>query len=493
MDFLDPKRKKSHSRRLLVGYLLVAVAISMATWLLLNSSLGYWVDPKTGSVIQNGTVFLDSQPGNSTITLNGKVQGNQTAARLVLPGSKQYTVKLSQDGYRDWNRTFSLEGGSIERLVYPLMLPQTLITTEAQLYATAPLMSSQSHDRRWLLVLQPGQSSVFDLYDLNSPSSAPETLTIPNNVMTEPTKTTSFVVTDWANDNRHVLMERSFTGGREYIMLDIESVANTLNINTSLTVVPTSVSLRDKKADQLYIYDAAAGTIRQGDLKNRTVSGALLNNVLAYESFGSDLILYATRQGAASGKLSYRVRENDKASYLLKSVPDTSAYLLDIAEFDSTSYFVVGSQSEDVVFVYRDPLPALKGQSKVPLLVSAVLRLTDPRFVSFSANGQFVSAQSGNKLVVYDIQGDRQYGLNLNHTIDKNIEIEWMDGFRFVYTDKEQSYITDFDGSNDQPVVPSISSAVPYFSPNSKTVFAIAPSLKAVGRSALTQTSLEKK
>ncbi len=120
MDFLDPKRKKAHHTRLLIGYLLMAVAVAMATWLLLNSSFGYWVDPKTGDVIQNGTVFLDSRPGGSTVFLDGAMQNNKTASRLTLPGSRTYNIRLEQDGYRPWSRTFSLDGRSIERLVYPL-------------------------------------------------------------------------------------------------------------------------------------------------------------------------------------------------------------------------------------------------------------------------------------------------------------------------------------------------------------------------------------
>lgn len=491
MDFLDPKRKKSHRQRLLIGYLLVAVAIAMGTLILLFSAFGFWVDSKTGDVIQNGTVFLDSQPGGSTVTLDGKVQGNRTASRLVLPGSQQYTIRLSQTGYRDWTRTFALDGGSIERLVYPLLLPKTLETTENQLYASAPGLSSQSPDRRWLLVQQPGQTYVFDLYDLNSPSAAPAIITIPANILTDAAKPAVLSVVEWANNNHHVLLSRAFNDTHEFLMVDTNALANSVNINTTLTVSPTSVSLRDKKFDQLYIFDAAGGTIRQGDLKGRTVSGAILSNVLAYKSYGSDLLLYATHQGAAEGKLDYRIRENDKATYLLKSVPDAPTFLLDLAEFDGTPYYVVGSPQDDAAFIYRDPLPTLKGQSQKALIIPAVLRVKSPQFVSFSPNTQFISVQSGNKLVTYDIDGDRQFQLNLSHEVSN--KIVWMGGFHLAFVDKQQSYMIDFDGSNEQPLVPSLQAGGPYFAPDYETVFSLAPSLKVTGRFVLTQNSLIKK
>ncbi len=493
MDFLDPKRKRAHRKRLLIGYLLMAVAVAMGTLILLFSAYGFDINRKTGVVIQNGTVFVDSQPGGSTVTLNGQVQRNKTATRLVLPGSQQYTIKLTQDGYRDWNRIFSLEGGKIERLVYPLLLPTKLTTTESQLYATLPGISTQSPDRRWLLVQQPGQTYVFDLFDLDNPSATATTLTIPATILTDSTKPATLRALEWANDNRHLLVERSFNDTREFLMIDTTTVTASVNINTTLTIAPTSITLRDKKADMLYVYDTTGGLIRLGDLKNRTVSGAVLSNVLAYKSYGTDILLYATQDGAAAGKTNIRIRENDKATYLLKAIPKAETYLLDTAEFDGTPYYIVGSQADDAAFVYRDPLPTLKGQSRNPLLVSAVLRVASPKFVSFSNSTQFITAQSGNKLIVYDVEADRQFRINLTHEIPETSKVAWMDGFRFAFVDKEKSYMIDFDGSNEQPIVPALVAGGPYFAPDFRTVFSLAPSLVVNGRFALTQTSLQKK
>lgn len=492
MDFLDPKRKKAHRRRLLIGYLLMVVAIAMGTLILLFSAFGYWVDRKTGDVIQNGTVFVDSQPGGSNIYLNGVLQGNRTSTRLVLPGGQQYTVKLSLDGYKDWTRTFTLSGGSIERLVYPLLVPKTLATTESQLYSSAPSLMTQSPDNHWLLVQQPNQTYVFDLYDLTNLKSNPTTVTIPNGLLTDPTKPALLSVIEWSSDNHHLLLQRSFNGTNEFLMLDVSSVSSSVNINTALSVNPSSVSLRDRKGDQVYIYDGSGGTIRSGDLKTRTMSGVILSDVLSFHSFGSDIILYATKTGADAGKVNVRVRENDKATYLLKSIHESQNYLLNIAEFDGTQYYTLGSNVEDAVFVYKDPLPTLKGQQSKALLIPAVLRLTNPQFVSFSPNSQFIAVQSKNNLVVYDVQNDHQYKLTLNHVVALGDKIMWMDGYRFVLTDNNQAYIFDFDGSNEQSLVASLPNGV-FFTPDNKQVVSLASSKKVTGRYALTQTSLTKK
>ncbi len=492
MDFLDPKRKKSHRKRLFIGYGLMAVAIAMGTLILLFSAFGYDVDHKTGDVIQNGTVFADSQPGNSTMFVNGVLQGSRTASRLVLPGSKQYTIKITHDGYRDWNRTFTLEGGSIERLVYPLMIPKTVITSESQLYSAAPGLSSQSPDKRWLLVQQPGQTYTFDLYDLNSPTANPIVLTIPSAIITDPAKAASISILRWAADNRHVLLRRDFESSNEFLMLDTDTVASSVNINTTLTVTPTDVTLRDKKSDQLYIYDAVGGVLRQGDLKNRTVSGALINNVLSFKTYGPDIILYATKTGAETNKVDVRIRESDKASYLLKSVAEAPTYLLDVDQFDGTPYYVVGTNVDDALFVYRDPLPTLKGQQNKALLIPSVMRLANLKFVSFSPDSHLIAAQSGNNVIVYDIEGDRQFKLLLNHFIEPSEKLVWLDSFRFKLVDKGIGYMVDFEGSNEQALVPSLKDSL-YFSADDKNIITLAPSKTVTGRFSLTLTSLQKK
>ncbi|MDB5182713.1 MAG: hypothetical protein JWO47_497 [Candidatus Saccharibacteria bacterium] len=491
MDFLDPKRKKSHRRRLLLGYLLMAVALSLAAWLVLVSAQGFSYDRKTGDIIQNGTVFVDSQPVSANVYLDGTIQGNRTSTRLVLPGSKQYSIKLTADGYRDWKRTFTLTGGSIERLVYPLLVPKTLATSENQLYASAPLLTTQSIDKRWLMVQQPGQTYVFDVYDLNTPSAAPATLTIPASILTDPTKPATLTALQWAGDNKHLLMQRSYDDTSEFLMVDITNIASSLSINTTLTVAPSSVTLRDKKPDQIYIYDATGGVVRQGDLKNRTVSGAIVNNVIAYRSYGPDILLYATKTGADTGKVDVRIRENDRASYLLKTVTEAQTYLFDVDQFDGTPYYAVGTNLDDAVFVYTDPLPTLKGQQNKALLIPAVLRLPNPQFVSFSPDSHLIAAQSGTNFVVYDIEGDRQFKVSLPLT-DPTQKVAWMDSFRFKAVNNNQSYITDFEGSNEQTLVPSLLNGA-FFSPDSKTVFTLAPSKTVTGRTSLTQTSLVKK
>jgi hypothetical protein len=123
MDFLDPKKRRAYHIRLIVGYVLVAIVIGLATVILVYGANGYGINTKTGQIVQNGLLFADSKPGGARIYLNDVDQNAATAARLVLPAGN-YKLTLKKSGYRDWSRHFTLSEQSVARYVYPFLFPE---------------------------------------------------------------------------------------------------------------------------------------------------------------------------------------------------------------------------------------------------------------------------------------------------------------------------------------------------------------------------------
>src|SRR5690606_12414954 len=106
MDFLDPKKKRSHNIRLYIGYGLMAIALTIATLIVVFAAYGYGIDRKTGDVIQNGLLIVDSHPESAHIFINNEDKGT-TDSRLVLPANA-YTVELRRDGYLPWKLDINL-------------------------------------------------------------------------------------------------------------------------------------------------------------------------------------------------------------------------------------------------------------------------------------------------------------------------------------------------------------------------------------------------
>ncbi len=463
MDFLDPKKKRAHKIRLFIGYGLMAIALGIATTILVFEAYGFDVNRQTGQVIQNGLIFVDSHPEPTAILLNGQPQG-QTDKRLVVPAG-DYTVKLERAGYRPWERSFTLLGASIERLVYPFLFPTTLSSVEEATYPVAPSFATQSPDRRWVISQQVDAFLSFDVYDTRTQPLVGSVLTIPDTILSpsEAPEGRSLELVEWSTNNRHVLVRHTYDGVYEFILIDREAPAESLNLNRHFNVKLDDVSLRDKSADKLYIYDTNGGVLRQADVSSKEIT-PVLTDVLAYKTHGDDEILYITDQDAPENEVFVRVKTDD-TSYTIRRIPrDDTGYLLDIYRYDSRWYVAVGSKSNQNVYVYRNVFNVLRSATSRLLIPTAIMRLDVPSsFLSVSANSRFVGVQSGSEFNVYDAELDRTFTYTLDLPIPKSTKAEWMDGHRYTVIIDGNLRVFDFDGSNVQELVEVQAVKKPFF------------------------------
>lgn len=486
MDFLDPSKKRGHAIRLMVGYVLVGIAIALGTFVLMLQAYGYDLNRKTGQVIQNGLVFVASHPVSANVYLNGTHKGT-TSKRLTIEAG-QYTVGLKQKGYRDWQRTFTLQGGKVEQLVYPVLFPTKLDASDVLLYKSTPAFATQSPDRRWLLIGQPGSVTSFDNFDLNNPTAPPTTVTLPVGLLSPSNTPDSLTLVEWSTDNRHVLVQHNFSGGNEYIMMDRQEPSSSYNVNKQFNVTPTIVSLRDKRFDQLYIYNATAKTLQKAEIRSNTVT-PLLADVISFKAYGSNIVVYATDDSQSPGKNAIKIWDGNR-SYLLHHYPTVTKYALDMATYNNHTYVVVAPVGGGLVYIYKNPLSLAKQSTKTVPSPFTTLRLEQLAYVSFSANAQFIMAQSGPRIAVYDIERIQRYFYELKDSIPITQQAVWMDGHRITLIINSKTFVSDFDGINQQTLSSSAPGLLPYFDRNYENLYNVAPSIKVSDKSALTRTPL---
>ncbi len=486
MDFLDPNKKRNHSRRLMLGYALMAIAVGLASIILLFVAYGYDLDRKTGKVIQNGLMFVNAHPEAANVIVNGKDTG-KTDARLVLPAG-EYTIELRRDGYRSWKRTINLEGSSIERLIYPVLFPNKLTSKELQTYAGIPAMTTQSPDRRWVLLQQLGTIQRFDELDTTNPKSSIITLSLPDGLLTASKDDRGLLPVEWSTDNSHVLIKHSFADKTEFIIFDRETPASSVNLNKQFSVDPTLVSLRDKKYDQYYIYDEKDLSLKNADLKAKTIS-PLMSGVTKFKPYKSDTVLYAAKDTADPNKLSVHIREATK-DYIVGSLPAATPALLDIAEYDNHTYVVMASATSGAISIFRDPVDQLKTNPKKVPVVYSLLKLDGVSTISFSATAQFIAAQHSNHFALYDFEANRRYVYDMPFSISADSPATWMDGNRMLANVDNKLNVFDFNGINLQTLVPMASGTKPFFDRDYVRLFTLSPSAIA-GKNAVQYTSLK--
>ncbi len=478
MDYLDPKQELKQRVTLLIGYVLVAVAIAFAALVLLYQAYGFGFG-KNGSVIQNGLLFFSSQPNPANIYINGKLAANPTNTRLFEP-SGIYQVELTRAGYRNWYRRITVDGGSVEHFDYPLLIPNKLITTKINSYAAAPGMMTESLNQKYILIEEPGSLTNFDLYDLSNPAKPVVTsLVLPSNVLTQSVTggAQSLTFVAWADDNQHVLLKHLYDNKSEYILLDIADMTQSANLNTTFNVNPPDLSLDNIKYNNYYFFDPSTGVVSTASLSDPSTVTPVLSHVLAFHSYDTNEILYATDQGAKPGKVLIKLY-SPSATYTITSLPVSSGtYLLNMATYNGTLYAAVGSTSGRFVYIYQDPIGQLQSAPGQNLAPSWVLHVNNPNYLSFSDNAQFIMTENNNNYAVYDIQNSLGY-LYTDQTkpLDPpQVHATWMDGDRLIYVSGGKIDIQDYDNNNQQTLVSASPDYVPAFSSNYKYMFSLSP------------------
>ncbi len=476
MDFLDPQKQKQHVVRLIAGYILIAIIILLTVRLLMYVAQGYTIDK--GKIIQNGLVYVSSHPGGGTIKLNNKVSGT-TNTRMSLPAGS-YQMSIDRSGYETWERGITVEGDHVERFDYPFLFPSNLVTGVTKTLTSAPVWTSQSPSRRWLL-LEMSATGKFTLVDLNDSKKIISTnISIPSSVFT-PAATDapqSLKVVEWSNDNRHVLLKRSYDGTYEYVVFDTKDPALSQNISSDLNIAaPIQITLENKKFDQYFVLNPAAHTLGSISLTNKTLR-PLLNDVLAFKNYGSNIILYASSQKTSTGQTPVFLFQGNH-NYFIRNVTQSNSYLLDLTTFSGSWYIVVGSPNDNRVYVYKNPATVLSQVSNNVLVPVSVLKVDHPNFIKFSDSAQFIMAESSVNFAVYDIQYDDNFVYKMTMPLDKpQIHATWMDGDRLDYISGGKLVVFDYDDANQPTLMAANPNFGAFFNPGYSFVYAVSNSAK---------------
>ncbi len=467
MDYLDPKKQFRHHIILMVGYVFVGVAILFATLILLYQAYGFGIGDN-GSVIQNGLVFFSSQPTSAQIYVNGTKKA-QTNSRVLLPAGL-YQIKLSQTGYRDWSRSITVSGGSVIHYDYPILFPTNLKTTKLSAYSTPPTVTTQSPDKRWLLVQSATSVLTYDVYDLKNLTQAPSQITLPANIVTRASSSESWQVLEWADDNQHFLLQHNFDAKTEYLLIDRQTVANSENLNNVLAINPTKLSFHNSKFDQYYAYDAAAKALMTVSLSApKPVS--IIDGLQDYKTYANDYVLYITDTNAPTGKVLLELYKAGQSS-IIRTFTANSNYLLNINDYSGSLYVTAGAVVDNKIYVYKDPLTQLRLQPTHPVVPIQVLHVTNPDYLSFSPNSQYVVAEHANQFAIFDIENRNGYDYNLSPGLDKpQIHASWMNDSHLTYVANGKTLVFDYDGANQQALASASANYLPFFAPDYKSYY----------------------
>lgn len=476
MDFLDPKKKRSRSIRLTIGHALMVVLVFTATYILVFRAYGYDFNTKTGEVIQEGLVYIASAPNGATVKINGQTKPS-TNTRLSLPEGR-YTLEISKNGYETWSRSFELEGGQVVRFDYPVLFPTSLNPSELQTFSSPISFSTESPDRRWVLLAEKNKTDSMTMYDLrsltnNKPVSS--TLEFPNGLFNSAKGAHSLKLVEWSTDNRHALVHHTFKGGNEFAVLDIRQPAQSYNVNKAIGQTPAKVNMFDKKFDQLYIYNSKSKMLSRANIKDKSVQ-TFATNVISFKSHGDDTMLMSKFNPDNKKQAQIVMRQKGK-DYVIKNIPLSDSVPLDIARYSGHWFVVFGVQSQHRTYIYKDPIDLLLNKDSDALTIRAIVLKDSGEIdgVSFSQNTRFILSSSGKGFSVYDAETEKHYSYTMKQ-IDTDQLPVWMDGHRILSSSNDKVLAFDYDGINTHSLVNADPKASVMFDRDYKVMYTLGTS-----------------
>jgi hypothetical protein len=488
IDFMDPKLRRRNSIMLMVGYVLVAIAILLLTTIFVFYARGY--NYQNGHVIQNGMVYLSSTPNPAQIYINGALYNNGTDTRILLPAGT-YNFKLERTGYRSWQRTIVITGGQVVYYEYPFLFPDNLTANTIQTYASAPALISQSLDEHWLVVAQANSLTSFDLYDLTNPQQPSTTISLPAGLLSTATSSESLQPVAWSNDNSHLLLKHIYDNNVEYILLDISSPAQSINLTKTLSLPTSNIDLQfnNEQSDQYLVLNTATQTLYQDNLSSPQLQ-LYASKVLAYKAYNGNTLLYATPDPKETSEVNIDLN-NGSQTYLIRRLPTSSTYLLNLTAYDNNLYVAIAASNDHLAYIYENPINQITDPQIGVAVPVEVFSLASPSYLAFSNNAQYILFESGTSLAVYDDENALGYTYSLPSPLDQpQAHVTWMDGAQLTYISNGQLEVFDYDNTNRQTLISGDARYTAYFDPSYKYVYTLVPSVANPTQELLTLTAL---
>lgn len=122
-----------HKTRLILFYLLVVVFLTGGTGVLLYS-YGWRISLETGTIQKIGAIYIKTNVGNTSITLNGKpfkdasgiLQSGTLISNLI---PKTYQVSIAKEGYHTYHKTLVVHPSQVTEILNVQLIPDTFEST----------------------------------------------------------------------------------------------------------------------------------------------------------------------------------------------------------------------------------------------------------------------------------------------------------------------------------------------------------------------------
>ncbi len=413
---------------------------------------GYRLDGLNGKLEQGALVQFETRPTGAYIVIDDKLIGARTnAKRTVLAG--EHTFKLTRAGYRDWQRTMTLEAGTLTWLDYVRFVPkeldkQTMRTYDAVVDVTA------APDRQTIVVQSALDRPSFEVVDIRDREIQARTVDLPASLITdldEPNVDHKYDLMDWDDDGRYLIVKHSYAESVDWLVWDTENVESSTNVSKLLSISLSDLQFASTNGNVLY--GLSDGAIRKLDIPSATISRVLVSSVESFDMYETSILSYVGKSSDGSERVAGVYRDGDDAPSVVYRSDVDANLRIDTVRFHSDDYVAVAEDDELIVLSGRYPSPGRADQeSLVEVRRQAVGDSVDQ--LSFSPEGDFLIARAGLGILSYELQHDRVEQATVETSEASRRDASWLDEGHLAFDYDGHLSMRDFNGINVNVIMP---------------------------------------
>lgn len=467
------KRELSKSRQPLVRaaiYSAMTVAVIIIVTILMFVVLGYQFNERDGRIEQGGLLQFASVPTGATVTLdNNRLSPHTNSKSNVAVGS--HSVSFDRDGYRTWKKTISVSAGQIGWLSYARLIPSKIEPTGIRSFANLS-GALASPKQNYMILHELADQPSFVLANIQGDTVSYDTLTLPAAGYTAPGagKTQSFILDSWSENEAAILVKHVYDDTKEeWLLLDRNSPDRSINISTTFAIQPSKIIFAGK-GDRL-LFAQTDDIVRRINLDEQTLSRPLASKVTYFTSYDDKTIAYAiaanSEQRRSVGYAAIDVSE----PVILATYPDDGQplYVTMSTYFSKRFVVVLHGQTLDVT---AGTLPTKTDKGSMKRIITLTVP-TGATNLSLEHNSRFAVMQLADGYATYDIELNKFDSTKWAVQPTVSRPLQWLDEYMLWSDTGGQLRLYEFDGANQQNIMPVTEGFAVSVGPNNKYIYGI--------------------
>lgn len=447
------RQKRRHLIKVMIAEAGMVLAVLAIVLVAILAAMGFFVG-SNGSIEQSGLIQIHSMPTGGTVELDGTVLFSRTnLSRTMSAGEHQ--IKISRDNYDVWEKTIKMYSGMLIRLYYPRLFLENRTPEEVLSLGDNLAFYSVSSDKTSIIYGAQG-SAEWTLLNIKNDDVRKTQLDLTEVLPDAENKKFSgnVQVLEWNKDSDHILVKVVTDKKTEWILVNLKDVNKSLNLSETFGLDFQRVEMMDHSAAQLFALEN--NHLRRINTSDQAISRVLLDQVLDFDTDGTDVIYVAERKiNDQKEKLVGIYRDGEKAGTIIETVAGDMSVKVALTEYYDEDYLAIVTDDHITIQYgtlpsYREDVPELGENSDLkPLTTDLTLGVT-PEVLTVSPDGEYIVGRSGTQYMVVDLDMGDLYEYDLGTEKMRFFE----DGMMSVVVDGALE-VFDFDHTNRRVLVKS--------------------------------------